>query len=338
MSVKKMKIVLSLLVVGLLVFKAETSARPLRDDEGTRLYGSIKAQSFVDMIIDVSFMRQIVTRPEVVSKIKQETMDETKRLRKELNDDSITLESLGIALPDGSEIHLSEKRIRIGNGLKMRVDTTIFANEEMTETNYEATTINSLFSLFDMNAPSYQIDHKLKRAFINNARWSGREVLRFGKVDEDILMDIVMLCSPKRDTSISKNKHFSYKGTGNVDGKVVNEIECIDLNGNVKYAIFLDSHDWRVCRKIVRYNKSGLISKVVEYKEFAKAKGNGELFPHLVIRQHFDREGKEEKVEVISITNVMIGLPVTEDIFKLDVPPDYTIVDNLRSTVDKPPH
>lgn len=325
MSVKEIKIVLSLFVVGLLIFKPETSARPLRDDERTRLYGSIKAQSFVNMTIDVSLMEQVVTEPEVVSKIKQEIMEETKRLRKKLNDDSITLESVGIALSDGSETRLSKKRIRIGNGLKMRVDTTIFANEEMTETNYEATTIDSLF---DMNAPSYQIDHKLKQAFINNLRWSGRDVLRFGKVDGDILMDIVRLYSPKRDTSISNNKHFSYKGTGNVDGKVVDEVECIDLNGKVKYTISLDSHDWRICRKIVRYNKSGLISKVVEYKEFAKAKGNGELFPHLVSRQHFGGEGKEEKAEVIYITNVVSGLPISDDVFKFDVPTDYTIIDN----------
>jgi len=75
-------------------------------------------------------------------------------------------------------------------------------------------------------------------------------------------------------------------------------------------------------------DKSGLASKIIEYKQFAKAQGSGELFPRLVIRRFFDKEGGEEKVETINIMDVVIGQPVSEDVFKLDVPTDYTIVDN----------
>ena len=328
MSIKERKSVVLFLVVVLIMFEAESFARALRDEEKTRLYGSVKAQSYVGLTIDVSLTEVAVTKSKAVNKINQAVREETKRLRKELNDDSITLESLGIALPDGSEVRLSAKRIRIGSALKMRVDTTIFANQEMTETNYEETTINSLF---DMNTPSYQIDHKLKQAFINNLRWSGREVLRLGKVDEDILMDILRLCTPKRHTSTPKNKQFSYKGSGRRAGKIVDEIECTAPNGDVKYSIFLDSNNWAICRKIVRYDtKSGLASKIVEYKEFSKAVGSGELFPRLVIRCYFDKEGEDEKVETVDITNVAIGLPISEDIFKFNVPSEYRIFD-MRS-------
>lgn len=323
MSLKK--IVPLFLLVLFLVFDSKTLARVLKDEEKTRLYNTIKAQSYLDLTIDVSFIEAVLTRPEAVNKIRQAMMEETKRLRTSTNDDSITLESVGIALSDGSETRLSEKRIRIGSPPKIRIDTTIFANEEMTETNYEGTTINSLF---DVNAPSYQIDHKLKQAFINNLRWSGRDVVRFGKVDEDILMAILSLCSPKRETNIPRNKEFSYKGTHNIDGKMVDEIECTDPNAKVKYSIFLDSNDWGICRKMVRYDtKSGLPSKIVEYKEFTKAGGSGELFPHLVIRRYFDKGGGEEKLETVYITNVVFGLPISEDIFKFNVPSGYVISD-----------
>lgn len=332
MSVRERKIVLALVFVGFLIFDTKISARPLGDEEKTRLYESIIRPIDANMTIDVSFIEEVVTNPEAVKKIHQVTIEETRKLREQAKDDSITLVSVNIPSPDGSEMRLSQKRIRIGSGLRMRVDTTIFANKEKTETHYEATTINSLF---DVNAPSYRIDHKLKQVIINNWRWSGRKVLRFGKVDEAILMDIVRLCNPKWRTKPSKNKDFSYKGAGNVDVEVVDEIECIDLeSGKPKYTISLDPNDWQICRRIVRYDdKSGLASKIVEYKQFAKAKGSGELFPRLVIRRYFGKEGKEEKVKTINVTDVVIGLPISEDIFKLDVPTDYTIVDNRSSAL-----
>ena len=327
MSVKERKIVLSLFFVVFLIFRTQSFANTLGDEEKTRLYDSLKGQRYVDLTIDVSLSEEVVTMPELVNKIKQASIEETKILRKKSNNDSITLESVGIALPGGSEIRLTERRIRIGSGLKIRNDTTIFANKEKTKTNYEATTINTGFR---KDSPSYEIDHKLKRASIwSGRRWSGRKVLRFGKVDEGILMDIVRLSNPKWHAKLSKKNDFSYKGTGNVDGKIVDGIECIDPNGKVKYSISLDTQDWRICRKIVWYdNKSGLASKIVEYKQFAKAKGSGELFPRLVIRRHFDKEGKEEKAETINITDVVIGLPISDDVFKFDVPTDYTIIDN----------
>ena len=243
MLIKQRNIILLVLVVMLPIFKAKAYARPLGDEEKVRLRGSIKAQSYADLTIDVMLMKQVETKPEAVKNAKEAALEETKRLRKESNDDTITLKSVGIALPDGSEFRLSKRRIRIGSG-KIRIDTTIFANEEMTETNYESTTINSLF---DTNVPSYQIDHKLKRAFINNLRWSGREVLRFGKVDEDILMDIVRLCNPESHAKASKNKDFSYKSISNVDGQVVDEIECVNIESSqVKYKISLDPNNWRI--------------------------------------------------------------------------------------------
>jgi len=211
---KKGKIVLLLLYIVFPLFNTETSARSLTDEEKTRLYDSLKGQSYVDLTIDVSLTEEVVTMPEAVNKIKHERIEETKRLRKKLNSDSITLVSVGIPLLDGSEIRLSETRTRIGTGLKLRNDTTIFANTEKTETNREATTINTGYA---KDSPSYEIDHKLKRWSIwSGSRWSGRKVLRFGKLDEPILMDIVRLCNPKSHAKPSKNKDFSYKGTGKV--------------------------------------------------------------------------------------------------------------------------
>jgi len=332
---KKGKIVLLLLYIVFPLFNTETSARSLTNEEKTRLYDSMKRRNGAPLTIDVSFTKKVVTKPEAVKRIKEARMEKTKILRKKLNSDSITLGSYEIALPDGSEIRLSETRIRIGTGLTLRKDTTIFANTDKTQTRREATTINTGYA---KDSPSYEIDYKLKRVWIRTGwRWSGRKVLRFGKVDEFIVMDIVRSCSPNRSqrAKARKKKDFLHRGTAAVDGKVVegkvvDEIECIDLeNGKAKYRISLDPNDWQICRKIVWYDdKSGLASKIVEYKQFAKAKGSGELFPRLVIRRHFDKEGKEEKVETINITDVVIGLPISDDVFKFDVPTDYTIIDN----------
>lgn len=330
MSVRERKIVLALVFVGFLIFRTQGFALPLGDNEKTRLYDSMKRRNGAPLTIDVSYTTKTVTESEAARRRKEARMERTKILRKESNSDSITLESVGIALPDGSEIRLSETRIRIGTGLTLRKDTTIFANTEKTETHYKATTINTGYA---KDSPSYEIDHKLKRVWIRIGwRWSGRKVLRFGKVDEFMVMDVVRSCRPNRSQRAKafEKKDFLPAGTATVDDKVVDEIECINLeNGKAKYRISLDPNDWQICRRIVWYDdKSGLASKIVEYKEFTKAKGTGELFPRLVIRRYFDKEGKEEKVETINITDVVIGLPISDDVFKFDVPTDYTIIDN----------
>jgi hypothetical protein len=333
MSEKKRKVVSSLLFAGFIFFNATTSARPLRDDERARLYSDVKSQRGADITIDATYTKETVTRPESVNKKKQE-MDKLLSELSEKMGQTLKFSSFGLTLPDGSEVCLSETRTRIGFGLKVRNDTTVFANKEMTEPRYQATTIDTGYEN-GKDSPSYEIDHKLKKALIwNGKRWSGLEVRRFGRVDETIAWDTIALCNPNRsqNAKVSKNKKFSYKVSGNFDGNVVDEIECVDPNGRAKYSISLDSNDWSICRKIVRYDeKSGLVSQIVEYKQFANAEGTGEPFPRLVIRRHFGKEGREEKVETISVTNVVIGQPISKDIFKLDVPDNYTIIDNRYS-------
>ena len=330
MSEKRKKTVLLLLFVGFLAFDSTTSARPLSDDEKERLY-STRWLNAVTMTIDVSFMQEIVMSPEAVRKRRQAWDEHLKELSKK--DGPSRIESLGISSPDGSDTRLIEERIRISNLSKIRRDSIIFANKEMTETGYEATIINTGFG---QDSPSYHIVHKSKQASIFAGRqWAGREVLQFGKVDDAILMDIVGLCKPNQsqNAKASKKKDFSYKGIGNVDGQVVDEIECVNLeSGKVKYKISLDPNDWHICRKIVWYdNKSGLVSKIVEYKEFAKVQVTGELFPRVVFRRYFDKEGKEKKVETTNVSDVVIGLPISEDVFRLDVPDEYIIIDNRYS-------
>jgi len=329
MLVKERKIVLLHLLVGLLFFEATTSARPLRDDERSRLYPNLKSQRDVDVTIDVTYTEQIVTTPEALNRIKQKAEEDLKMLN-EKSGRSAKFESLGLALPDGGEIRLSKTRTRILSGLKLRNDTTVFANREMTETNFEGTTINTGFG---KDSPSYLIDHTLKQVSIwNGMRWSGYEKLRFGKVDETALMDIIGLCNPNqsRREKAAKKKDFLFSGTTTIDGKVVDEIECVDLeNGKAKYKISLDPNDWQICRKIVWFDKkSGLVSKIVEYKDFEQTQVTGDIFPRLIVRQYFDKEGKEEKVETINVINVVIGLPISEDIFKLDIPNEYTVIDS----------
>jgi hypothetical protein len=289
----------------------------------------VKSQRGADITIDLTFAKETVTRPEAVDKAKQEKEKILKELSEKVGQ-QLTFSSLGLALPDGSEVRLSETRTRIGCGLKVRNDTTIFANKEKTETNCQETTIDTGIG---KDSPSYYIDHKLKEALIwNGKRWSGLEVRRFGRVDEIIAWDTIALCNPNRSQNAKASRKFLYKGGGNFDGKAVDEIECVDPNDKSIYSIFLDSNDWGICRKISRYDKkSGLASQIVEYKQFANAEGTGEPFPCLVIRRHFSKEGKEEKVETINVTDVVIGQPISEDIFKLDVPDNYTIVDNRYS-------
>ena len=321
-----------LLFVYFLAFDSTTSARPLSDDEKVRLYSTTTGTGLKNEIlyksIDVSFNLKIVIPPEAMRKRRKAWDDFSKKRSKETGRPS-RIESSGISSPDGSDTRLIEDRIRIGNLLNMRSDTILFANKEKTETKSERTSVNAGPG---NDIRCYQIDHKSKQVSIWSYRqWPGRKALWFGNVDERMLMDIEGLCNPERaqHARASKGKDFSYKGTGNVDGHVVEEIECIDPNGKVKYSISLDTQDWGICRKIVRHdNISGLVFKIVEYKQFAKAGGSGELYPRLVTRRYFDKEAKEQKVETINITNVVIGLSIPEDVFKLDVPTDYTIIDN----------
>jgi hypothetical protein len=326
----KGKYALLLVCIAFPLFNSETSTRSLTNERRARLYDSVKRRGGAPLTIDVSYTTKTVTEPEAAKKGEEARMERTKILRKESNSDSITLVGVGIALPDGSDIRLSETRIRIGTGLTLRKDTTIFANTEKTETHYKATTINTGFV---KDSPSYEIDHKLKRVSIRTGRrFSGREVLRLGQVDEFIVMDVARYCNPSQrlNAKAPKKKEFVHSATGTLDGKGVDEIDCIDIEkGTVEYRLSLDPNDWQICRKIVRFDsESGLASNSIEYKEFAKAQGTGELFPRLIVRRYFDKKGKEEKVETINVTNVVIGLSVPEDIFKLDAPPDYTIIDN----------
>jgi len=330
MSEKKGKTILLLLFVFVCFpgFGSITSARPLSDDEKVRLYSTTTGwkNEVLYKSIDVSFNLKILMHPEAVIK-RRKAWDDFSKKRSEETGRPSRIESTGISSPDGSDTRLIEKRIRVGNLLNMRVDSVLFANKEKTETKSERTSVNAGPG---NDIRCYQIDHKSKQVSIWDYRpWPGRKALRFGKVDYPIiLMDIMRLCNPESYAKSSKQKNFSYKGTGNVDGHVVEEIECIDPNGKVKYSISLDTQDWGICRKIVKHdNISGKVFKIVEYKQFAKAGGSGELYPRLVTRRYFDKEAKEQKVETINITNVVIGLTIPEDVFKLDAPPDYTIID-----------
>lgn len=318
---EKRNTVLLHLCVVCVFFTPRSLGRSLIDQEKTRLHDGMKRRSNTPYTIDISFTKKVLTRLEAAKRKRKAMVERTKKLREETKSDSITLGSFDIALADGSDIRLSETRNRIGTGLRMRIDTTIFANIEKTETSSETTKINTGYA---KDSPRYEIDHKLKRCSTwIGLRWSGREVLRFGKVDEPIVIDIVRFCTRAK---ARRKKNFLHSGTATVDGKVVDEIECIDLeNGKPAYRISLDSDDWHICRKIVWYDdKSGLVSKIVEYKEFAKAKGSGELFPRLVISRYFNDKGKEEKVETINVNNVVLGHQVSDDIFRLDVPNGYT--------------
>jgi len=329
MFIKKRKTFLLLLLAGILTSNVNILANSLSNDEKTRLYNSLNGQIYRDITIDISFTKEVVTKPEAVKEEQRKREEATNKLREESGRSSLKIGTFSLPLPDGSEIRLSETRIRIGSGLKLRSDTKIFANREKTEAKDVATMINTGFGKDD---PSYFIDHKLKTAIIwSGRRWSGYEVLRFGKVDKAILIDIMSVCNPKPSqyTNMYKRKDFFYSGTGTIEGKTTDEIECISLeNGQTEYKISLDPNNWHICRKIVWYDKeSGLVSKTVEHKEFAKAKGNGESFPRLIESKYFDKAGKEEKIETIKVSNVVIGEPISEDIFSLDVLNEYVIND-----------
>ena len=327
MCEKRGKIVLLPLCIAFILFTVKTSARSITEKEKTRLRDSMEHRSSAPLTIDASFTKKAITMPEAAKRKKEERLERTKKLREETNSDTISYGSFEIAMPDGSEIRLSETRLRIGTGLRLRDDTTIFANTEKTETLSETTIINTGY---EKDSKRYEIDHKWKDLSIWTGRkWGGRQILRFGKVDENIVTDILSFYFDRSLGSRSKNKSFLHNSTAVVDGNAVDEIECINSENNKPvYKISLDSDDWQICRKIVWYDeKTGLVSEIVEYKEFSKAKGSGELFPHLVIRRYFDEVGEEEKVETINVTNVTLGLSIPDEVFKVDVPEEYSIID-----------
>ena len=325
MLIKERKV--SLLFLFIIVILTINITANTFDYEKARLYDSLKSPSDANMTIDISYTKKTITKPEAVNVKKQKAEEISKELSENSNR-TIRPGSLGLSQQDGSEIQLSETRKRISR-LKLRNDTTIFANKEKTKTNYEGTTINTGFGEDD---PTYFIDHKLKTASIwKNKRFLGYDVLIFGKVDKAVLLDIVVLCNPKslQDANTPKKKDFLYSGSGVIDGKTTDEIECVNLEtGQTEYKIYLDPNDWSMCRKYIKYDEeSGSVSKIVEYKEFSKAEGNGELFPRLILTRHFDKDGQETKIETINVSKVVVGQPIPEDIFNLDVPNDYTIRD-----------
>jgi len=321
-----------LLLIGFAFFNTRLLARDLTNHEASRLYSSVMSKRGEEITIDIRLSKEVVTKPEAVNKRNRKAEEDLKKLSEKLGQ-SLKLGSYGLVSPDGTETLLSESRIRIGCGLKLRSDVTVFANKERTESSYQGTTINTGFR---KDSPSYQIDHTSKQALIfAGRRWSGQEVLRFGRINASIALDVIGLCNPtcSQGGRVSKSKKLSYKGTNKVDGKAVDEIECVNPeSGKVKYKIFLDTLDWSICRKIVRYDdNSGLVSKISECKKYERAGGSEHLFPRLVFTRSFDKEGKEEKNETIYVTDLTIGAPISEEIFKLDVPTDYTIVDNRSS-------
>lgn len=324
MFIKKIMLFLLFSFV-VLVFNAEIFADYDNENEKTRLYNSLKRRSDPNMSTDITFSKEVVTKPKAVEEKKKKNEELSRELSREYGR-PLRAGSFGLPLPDGSEILLSKTRRRI-SGFKLHVDTTIFANKEKTETNYEATIIDTGFGKDDLG---YFINHKAKTAQI----WSdkniiGYDVLRFGKVDEKIVMDIMKFCNPEVAEETSKEKIFIRSDTKRIEGKIADEIEFINLeDGQIEYTLSLDTNDWSRCRKIVWYDKeSGLVSESVESKEFSKAQGSDELFPRLVIKRYFDKKGEEIKTETIKIENIIIGESISEDVFSLETMEEYSITD-----------
>ena len=304
-----------------------THVKALKNEQADRLRNSLRSSNNSKIPIDVLYTEEVITTPEEVNKENMKRAERTEEMRRKTNSATATYGSFGIPMPDGSERRLSQTLIRIGEGLKIRNDTKIYANLEKTETNYDVTTINTGFG---KDIISYRIEHKLKEIWIHKGvHWPGRQILRFGKINESMLLDIVRFSNLKVDVNKPKKKTFEYRGTNKIDGKDVDEIEFIDLEkGRREYRLSLDSNDWSRCRKIVWYDKeSGLVSESIEYKEFLKAQVSNELFPRLVIKRYFNEEGKEAKIETIRVEHVIIGGSISEEIFDLSVPEEYSLFD-----------
>jgi hypothetical protein len=334
MSLKERLVVLLLIISSFLIFNSESFARPLTDNENATLLTSVSNRSIVDMTIDLLWSNEIEMKPDAVRKIKQTYIERMNKIPGKMGH-IVEMPLYGFVSPSGSNIRLVETRTRIGSKLRLRNDTVIFGDRKKTKVQYETTTINAN-PFGTKTVLNYKIDHKLKQGLVEDKiTWSGEEVLQFGKVDLDIYLDILKLAKygQKTNSKLSKYYNLSYEGDTAIDGHLTDVLQCKNpANDKLRYIVYLDTSNWQLCRKIERYNNtSGLLSQITEYKAFEQIGDGSFPYPRSVIRRYFDKDGKEERSEKINIENVEIGIPIPDEVFKFNVPSDYTITD-MRST------
>jgi len=317
-------IVVLLAVISCVAVSEEKAKEP---DFQDRLWESVEQSKNATIPLDVLYTKEVVTSPEEFEKEKQRRAEETEKMRKRSNNDTLTFRSLGIAMADGSEKVLSQTHIRIGKGFKTRSETKIYADEEKAKIRHNSIIISAGVEKTSM---IYRIEHDMKQVWIHKGGFQpDRQVLRFGKVGENIMMEVLIFCNPKAAANMPKLKSFLHKGATKIEGVDIEEIECISImKGQRGYRLFVDSNDLGRCRKIVWSDKdSGRVCESLEYKEFLRVEGSDEVFPRLSIRRYFNEEGKETKVETIKVEHVTIGEPISEDMFELEVPEGYAVFD-----------
>ncbi|MHC4525707.1 MAG: hypothetical protein ACYSU8_09275 [Planctomycetota bacterium] len=298
-------------------------ARPLNQEEKNRLGAAWdKHIHRFDSSIDITYSKKTIHSASFTEARRQLGQQEAERMRKSLNRPELEYKSIGVKTPENGEIFFSHSRIQIKDSSSYREDVVIFGDKKKEKKIHDEIHIWN-------NETNLKIDKQRKLVTYSNSRWG---------IDNNNLAYGTLLAHRKEIGSAifrlrfsgTKNKEFRYKGLVEVAGIDTVAIELFDFkNEHPVYEIFLDVNDWAKLCKCILYNKDGTaVTKISEFLEFSKGKEDKVDYPHLIIQQQFDAEGKEESRDIIDVEQVSVGLSISDDVFELNVGEDYTIMTN----------
>ena len=314
--------VYQLMIISLLTGICFADSRPLNQEEKDRLSAARDKNTHrLTSSIDITYSQKTIRSASYTEARRKSNQQKTEKRRKTLNKPKLEVKSFGIMTPEGEEIVLSHSRIQIKDIMKYREDVAIFADEKKEKKRYDRVHISN-------NEISFNIDKKRKTATCSDKyKWGqGRDTLTYGTLlaHKETAMEITRLQLKGKG-----NRGYRHKGIVKITGQDVVVIEVFDSkNENSICEMFLDVNDWTKPYKFVLYNEGGTgVETISEFSNYSKDREDRVYYPHLIIKTHFDAEGKEESRDVINIEEVSVGLSIPDDVFELNVGSDYQIID-----------
>jgi len=311
-------------------------SRPLDEGEKGRLYSAWeRSRNRATLPIDVTFSKKTINSPTYTELRRKQRQQKHEERKKDPTKAKRKFKSFGFLSANKEEFFLYQLRVQINGFSKYRADSIVFGDEKKETKSYDAVHINN-------SETNFKIDKKVKRVSYSNSRWgASRDALTYGTFvgHGKIVKEIIHLCRPNRvsvDPNVNRpTREFRRKGIVKIAGIDTVVIELFDLkNKHSIYEMFLDVDDWGRCCKLVWYNEDGTCEeRISEFSEFLEDKESGILYPRLIVQKYFYDECKEKKRDIIRIQEVSLGLPISDDVFELNVSDDYTIIDQRMDPV-----
>ena len=276
---------------------------------------------------DVTFSEKTINSPSFTELRRKKRQQKNEEFKKNPKTSKRKVKSAGFLSPKKEEFFLYQLRVQIDGFSRYREDVIVFGDEKKEKKSYDATHINN-------NETNIKIDKKRKLASINDKYKWGAEagVIYYGTFlgHHEIARSIIRFCRKNAPDAGTVDRELRNKGIVKISGKDAVIIELFDLkNKHSIYEMFLDTNDWGQCYKIVWYNEDGTCEeRISEFSKFLKDKKSGILYPHVIVQKYFYDECKEKKRNIIRIKEVSLGLPISDDVFEINVSDDYRIIDH----------